>query len=71
MEHPDLHDLLNNPRLSILLLCKAHDMTREKLAERAGLSTCQISRLVNGKSDSKTSTIKKIAYTFGILRKPN
>ena len=71
MEHPDLHDLLNNPGLSILLLCEAHDMTREKLAELAGLSTCQISRLVNGKPDSRTSTIKRIAYTFGILRKPN
>lgn len=71
MEHPDLHDLLTNPGLSILLLCEAHGMTREKLAERSGLSTSQISKIINGNPDSKTSSIKGIAYAFGILRRPH
>lgn len=71
MEHPDLHDLLNNPRLSILLLCEAHDMTREKLAELAGLSTSQVSRLINATPDLKRSTIISIANVFGILRREN
>lgn len=71
MEHPDLHDFLNSPRQSILLLCKAHDMTREKLAELTGLSTSQISKLINSKPNSRISTIKSIANAFGILRKPD
>ena len=71
MEHPDIHDLLNNPGLSILLLCEAHDMTREKLAELAGLSISQVSRLINATPDLKRSTIISIANVFGILRREN
>ena len=71
MEHPDIHDLLNNPGLSILLLCEAHDMTREKLAELAGLSISQVSRLINATPDLKRSTIMSIANVFGILRREN
>ena len=71
MEYPDLHDLLNNPRLSILLLCETHDMTREKLAELANLSISQVSRLINATPDLKRSTIISIANVFGILRREN
>ena len=71
MEHPDIHDLLNNPGLSILLLCEAHDMTREKLAELANLSISQVSRLINATPDLKRSTIISIANVFGILRREN
>ena len=71
MEHPDIHDLLNNPGLSILLLCEAHDMTREILAELAGLSISQVSRLINATPDLKRSTIISIANVFGILRREN
>ena len=69
MEHPDIHDLLNNPGLSILLLCETHDMTREKLAELANLSISQVSRLINATPDLKRSTIISIANVFGILRR--
>lgn len=71
MEYPDLHELLNHPRVSILLLCDAHDMTREKLAELAGLSTSQVSRLINATPDLKRSTTISIANVFGILRREN
>ena len=70
MKHPDIHDFLNDPRRTIILLCKLKGLTQEKLAELAGLSPCQISRIINGNPDSKASSIKGIAYALGILRRP-
>ena len=71
MKQPDIHDFLNNPGQAIIQLCQIKGITREKLAELAGLSPCQISRIINDNPDSKTSSIKGIAYAFGILRKPH
>ena len=70
MNYPDIHDLLNEPHRTISQLCELNKITQEKLAELAGMSTSQISRMINSKPDSKASTIKKIALVFGLLRKP-
>ena len=70
MKHPDIHDFLNYPGQTIIRLCQLRGITQEKLAELAGLSPSQISRIINDKPDSKASSIKGIAYALGILRRP-
>lgn len=71
MKHPDIHDFLNYPGQTIIQLCQFKGITQEKLAELAGLSPCQISRIINGNPNSKASSIKGIAYALGILRRPS
>ena len=71
MKHPDIHDFLNYSGATIVQLCKLKGISQEKLAELAGLSPCQISRIINASPDSKASSIKGIAYALGILRRPS
>lgn len=68
MEHHDIYDFLRNPGLTILHMCGSKGMSLSKLAEYADLSNSQVSKIVNGKSDPKLSTLKKIAAVFELLR---
>lgn len=61
MEHPVLHDLLNNPCLSILLLCQAQDMAKEKLANP------QVCQLDKSQDLSMASLIREQVRSKGLL----
>ncbi len=70
MEQHDIHDFLHNPSLTILQICSNRNLSQEKFAALAKVSYSQLSKIVNRKADPKLSTIKKIALTFDMLRKP-
>jgi len=58
MKHDNIYDFLHNPGLTILRMCGSKGMSPARLAEYADLSHSQISKIINGKSDPKLSTLK-------------